>query len=1013
MDFWRIILTFKLLLVLTSCLPLPPSEENCIRSVGQINCVIPEGLIWSCVKPNLILVKGSTTNLEDDRSSALSSHGSQQLLVNCTAPFPIDVRVSGFQVHDLTRALFVRNAENVFNEATFVYSVGLRYDRQPFSRVRTISVVKLRDATVTFSVFHLGMNESSESTRREYRLEQSPKTTIIPCISPDPTNPPKLVHVTGNESQTVNGTEYDDTQGFLVKNENGLTQTFTEEIYDCYLNGRNDKMTSINTTDNINANLRFKLFPRKELQVYPEFQRVILFQKDELSLICRSNKKVQLVGVFRGESVKAKTTIEFDEFTSTLNQKFVQVGDKGNVSCVDEETKTVLFSWTIQILDIEDNNELMLKKISEDLVSCVSSPENQPAKLRTVFCQGETNCEASKWCLEPGMTCPGMVGTPCEDGSCLQMNTSNPILSQGMIHCQSGNYTYTTNFFRGFDGILYLDWKTAPLNALVEVFVPPKNITMYPHNSYPFGCRAAPFISDGLIQWVIRGKDGSEILLHKKRVQNIGPTYSLDANLYTVRESNIRLIYPNDYDVLCMVPLWNATGSLRYHKRINVAAHVAPVKEILIASACIIILLIIPLVIVILRLRKARAAIRNLTEQEVEQFLKGDPSTLNSKDKDAHEKITATPYNQDFEIPRHKLLIDNENKLGEGAFGLVLKGKVEGMSDVVAVKTMKPRCEVDQFKGFMSELKIMMYIGRHPNVVALVGAHTDKIKEKIMHIVVEYCANGSLDKLLLANKNRFINQVEDGNRININITPTSGTALYNNVAQCNDSGEKLENNQNYSTDPLRTVDLFRWAYQIASGMNFLATKKVVHADLAARNVLIHDNGTAKITDFGLSRQLMNYTQYVKKHQEPLPWGWMAEESLRYLSFSTQSDIWAFGVTLWEMFSLGDIPYPGLTWTIAFVDDLSTGLRMTKPNYAPTFTYDMMLNCWHHKPESRPSFEQLATQFKGILEALDIHVEEVISSSPPVQQQDNNARVITNSISTNKRSTVGNLYANQN
>lgn len=163
----------------------------------------------------------------------------------------------------MTRALFVRNAENVFNEATFVYSVGLRYDRQPFSRVRTISVVKLRDATVTFSVFHLGMNESSESTRREYRLEQSPKTTIIPCISPDPTNPPKLVHVTGNESQTVNGTEYDDTQGFLVKNENGLTQTFTEEIYDCYLNGRNDKMTSINTTDNINANLRFKLFPRK------------------------------------------------------------------------------------------------------------------------------------------------------------------------------------------------------------------------------------------------------------------------------------------------------------------------------------------------------------------------------------------------------------------------------------------------------------------------------------------------------------------------------------------------------------------------------------------------------------------------------------------------------------------------------------------------------------------------------------------------------------------------------
>ena len=142
--------------------------------------------------------------------------------------------------------------------------------------------------------------------------------------------------------------------------------------------------------------------------------------------------------------------------------------------------------------------------------------------------------------------------------------------------------------------LIDLDWTKAPVEALVEVFTP--DVRMFPQKSYPFGCRASKFVSDGTLQWVIRGKDGSEILLHKSmppldvkcdylyesrsnvgfaclidRVQDIMGEYPLlETEVHTVRQSNIRLIYPNDYDIICKAPYWNYTGWIQNHKRINV-----------------------------------------------------------------------------------------------------------------------------------------------------------------------------------------------------------------------------------------------------------------------------------------------------------------------------------------------------------------------------------------------------------------------------------------------------------
>ncbi|XP_069949613.1 vascular endothelial growth factor receptor 1 isoform X2 [Cherax quadricarinatus] len=555
--------------------------------------------------------------------------------------------------------------------------------------------------------------------------------------------------------------------------------------------------------------------------------------------------------------------------------------------------------------------------------------------------------------------------------------------------------------------------------------------------------------------------------------------------------------------------------------------------KISLVLACLGIIILVAVVFVLFkRVKKERKFRKSFRKNELYLFEKGNICQLNP-DCTADEQAELLPYDQEWEVPREDIKIGKQ--LGSGAFGRVVKAVVTGLdvdgepTTTVAVKMCKSQADPSQVRALALELKIMLHLGKHLNIVNLMGANTVNIGKGELWILVEYCHFGNLLAFMHRHRKNFINQInpatdridptqlvmdpsmsllslgqrgyptgpitdQDGYlapnvskfslttppRASISSPPQSPTSmtgsckldgtprqvmdnpmyhvgLKRSVSDCPEDDLKTNSSSGGSqiprsrdsrlhstrsntnsdigsigyckndlqitnTDmttvqspmspsllspseysqlgldsqgnpfsydignipgvnaPFTTSVLICWAWQVAQGMDYLTRRKVLHGDLAARNLLLSNDNVVKISDFGLSREMYKKDVYMKKGDDLMPIKWMSVEAVRDRIFSVQSDVWAFGVTLWEIFSLGSTPYPGIEVNKDFLELLENGYRMDKPKYANQEIYTLLLQCWEMEPMNRPNFARSAEHL-GVLMLPDLKGQYVAMNDP--------------------------------
>ncbi|KAK5930830.1 hypothetical protein CgunFtcFv8_027038 [Champsocephalus gunnari] len=362
---------------------------------------------------------------------------------------------------------------------------------------------------------------------------------------------------------------------------------------------------------------------------------------------------------------------------------------------------------------------------------------------------------------------------------------------------------------------------------------------------------------------------------------------------------------------------------------------------------------------------------------------------LDSEDMPMDEQCERLTYDANkWEFPRDRLKLGDP--LGRGAFGQVVEAAAFGIEKAttcttVAVKMLKEGGTSSEYRALMSELKILIHIGHHLNVVNLLGACT-KPGGPLM-VIVEYCKNGNLSSYLKSKRGEYSpykrKRVDSQQWASVEEDVTEGDLGLGKIAQLDictgtavcsraayrTSGSDMDTQEESSDEEHLTMeDLICYSFQVAKGMEFLSSRKCIHRDLAARNILLSENNVVKICDFGLARDVYKDPDYVRKGDARLPLKWMAPETIFDRVYTTQSDVWSFGVLLWEIFSLGASPYPGVCIDELFCRRLKEGTRMRPPEYATTEIYQTMLDCWLARPTDRPTFAELVEHMGNLLQA---------------------------------------------
>lgn len=439
-------------------------------------------------------------------------------------------------------------------------------------------------------------------------------------------------------------------------------------------------------------------------------------------------------------------------------------------------------------------------------------------------------------------------------------------------------------------------------------------------------------------------------------------------------------------------------------------------------------------ILLIIMINRRRNQSRRVTETWSKVYVSSENRSLPSMqmeenrlyvDKEILDAIARGEADPLLEVQQSCLRIGRE--IGKGAFGRVFMAtatKLAGFQGpvIVAVKQLKKSSRADEMDEFREEIAMMKRVGRHPNIVTLLGCCT--IKEPLT-MIMEYIGCGDLLEYLRKVRAKHMTRVAQysgstiANPIESSSLPGSTSnhseiTVFGPTIKYLDIGHTSNSNSDasYITQPETTLrpsltdtmyttlsgrtaqeqnsleyvldhnELHDFARQISCGMQHLEQKHITHRDLAARNILIDERKTLKISDFGLSRTGI----YINTKNKKVPLRWLSIEAMRDNLYSSKSDVWAFGIVLWEIGTLGGYPYPTVS-NHELLSYLHNGNRLERPENCTSELYELMQNCWKPDPDDRPSFQEISKSLEPHRRIyIDFNEIEPTYVFPPTSEQ---------------------------
>lgn len=300
--------------------------------------------------------------------------------------------------------------------------------------------------------------------------------------------------------------------------------------------------------------------------------------------------------------------------------------------------------------------------------------------------------------------------------------------------------------------------------------------------------------------------------------------------------------------------------------------------------------------------------------------------------------LALDPDPSDWIFPRRNL--ERLNQVGEGQFGEVWRYKArqkDGDESYVAVKQLKNRADLGCHERleFKAEIEIMKCVNDHPNVIKLLNYCIDNSGP--MLLIMEFAEKGKLQTYLRKCRSNSLNCLSE------------------------------------SSPAVTSKELVEFSYHIAKGMEYVASKGIIHRDLASRNILVSKDKICKVADFGFARRVSDDCAYERTTANPVPVKWMAPEALVENKFTSKSDVFSFGILMWEIVTLGATPYEYMTSPEVY-KIVTEGERLERPVHCKKEFYGIMEKCWSHDPVQRPTFKELASQLEKLLLSENDYIE---------------------------------------